>query len=314
MPVNLAQSLIKELSKFRDEELVASLRETTRVLKSAVTSGYTHWIIAFSGGKDSSLVTVLAVELLRRRTIRNIQIDVVFSDTMMELPPFGENAIALIKYISEIAGRNSLLLRTHMAAAPIEHRFWFLVLGKGYPPPHNHFRWCTERLKIWPSSRIMKKFITKSSLVLTGVRWGESDSRTGRLKAAMCTNDSSECGQGAWLHSDSAMGLPNLAPIVHWRTCKVWDFLMLADVCWGWPFKSLNKLYGENGATRFGCWMCTLVKEDKALQAVTRHSEWSKFSALGDLRRKFLDNGRKEENRIMQPNGMPGRTSLDFRQ
>jgi DNA sulfur modification protein DndC len=93
---------------------------------------------------------------------------------MMELPPFGENALALIKYISEIGERNSLPLRTHMAAAPIEHRFWFLVLGKGYPPPHNHFRWCTERLKIWPSSRIMKKFITESSVVLTGVRWGES--------------------------------------------------------------------------------------------------------------------------------------------
>jgi 3'-phosphoadenosine 5'-phosphosulfate sulfotransferase (PAPS reductase)/FAD synthetase len=110
MPVSLSQSLIKELSRFRDEELVSSLRETTRVLKSAVTSGYTHWIIAFSGGKDSSLITVLAVELLRRRTIRNIQIDVVFSDTMMELPPFGENAVALIKYNSEIGARNSLPL------------------------------------------------------------------------------------------------------------------------------------------------------------------------------------------------------------
>ena len=59
--------------------------------------------------------------------------------------------------------------------------------------------------------------------------------------------------------------------------------------------------------------MCPLVKEDKALQAVTRYSEWSKFSVLGNLRRKFLDHGRKEENRIIQSNGNPGLTSLAFR-
>jgi len=122
MVVNSLVSLMSEVSKFRDKELVASLRETTRVLKAAVTEGYNHWIIAFSGGKDSSLVAVLVVELLRRQTIRNVQVDLVFSDTLMELPPFGENAVALIKHISEIGGKNTLPLRTRSAVAPIEHR------------------------------------------------------------------------------------------------------------------------------------------------------------------------------------------------
>jgi DNA sulfur modification protein DndC len=110
------------------------------------------------------------------------------------------------------------------------------------------------------------------------------------------------------------MGIPNLAPIAHWRTCKVWDFLLLADAWWNWPFKSLNKLYGENGSTRFGCWMCTLVKEDKALQAVTRHREWSHYSVLENMRRRLLEDGRKDENRLTQPNGHLGRTSLAFRE
>ena len=70
MSVNLSQSPIKEVLKFRDEELTTSLRKTAKVLKTAVVDGYNHWIIAFSGGKDSSPVTVLIVELLRDQSIK----------------------------------------------------------------------------------------------------------------------------------------------------------------------------------------------------------------------------------------------------
>ena len=313
MPSARLQSLSSEISKLPDKQLLANVRETARILKTTATDGYTHWIIAFSGGKDSSLTVVLAIEMLRRGTLKNVKIDVVYSDTLMELPPFGENAIALLRYISKVSTNNNLPVRTFSAVAPIEHRFWFLLLGKGYPPPHNHFRWCTERLKIWPSAKVMEDLITKSSIVLTGVRWDESIARATRMKAALCSKDDSECGQGAWMQKESAMGIPSLAPIAHWQTCKVWDFLMMADAWWGWPFKSLNRLYGENGATRFGCWMCTLVKEDKALKAITQHSEWSRLSALGLIRQEFLEEGRKEKNRIAQPSGNLGRTSLEFR-
>ncbi len=313
MAVQEMQSLSEELSCILDLRLLEDLRETQNILSSAAKNGFNHWVLAFSGGKDSSLVALLVTEMIKRRSIKDVEVDVVFSDTLMELPPFGENATALLSHITDVSAEHELPIRTHTVTPPVDQRFWFLIIGKGYPPPHNHFRWCTDRLKILPSKRVMKNIVGTGSTVLTGVRFGESDNRDSRLKVGMCSKDDSECGQGVWLNGDSKIGIPGLAPIAHWRTCKVWDFLMMADGLWGWPFKSLSRMYGDSPATRFGCWMCTLVKEDKALKAVTANAEWAHLTDLHTIRQKLLDEGRQDKNRIKQPNGALGRTSISFR-
>lgn len=312
MARNIRSTIADELAELNEKELKEVTQKSIEVFQSAAQD-HSHWVLAFSGGKDSTLVAILVFELLLRKSIENVQVDIVYSDTLMELPPFGDNAYSLLDYINDESKKHGLPIRTHSVSAPITQRFWFLIIGKGYPPPHNHFRWCTDRLKILPSRRIMKELINDTSIVLTGVRMGESDNRDGRLKAALCSKSDSECGQGAWYNGDSEMGIPGLAPIVHWRTCQVWDFLMVANRQWNWPLTSLTKMYGDSPATRFGCWMCTLVREDKALIAVTSQNEWKHLSALSDVRSTVLEEGRKEENRIFQPNGNIGRTSLSFR-
>ena len=307
-------SLVQELTRLGDKQLIANATETVRVLEKAAEEGRKHWVLAFSGGKDSSLVASLIVEMLKRNPGLDVKVDVVYSDTLMELPPFAQNALCLLQHIDEVSTRFSLPIKSHIAVAPIEQRFWFLVLGKGYPPPHNHFRWCTERLKIRPSRQVMKGIADEQSVVLTGVRFGESGNRDARMKGAMCSKDDSECGQGVWINGDSQMGLDGLAPVAHWRTCQVWDYLIMAAIEWGWPFKTLIKLYGDDGvATRFGCWMCTLVKEDKALKSVASHPEWANLITLNTMRQGLLEDGRKEENRIRKPNGEAGRSSVGFR-
>ena len=50
---------------------------------------------------------------------------------------------------------------------------------------------------------------------------GESASRDGRLKAATCSKNDSECGQGVWIDGDSEMNIPGPAPIIHWRACQI---------------------------------------------------------------------------------------------
>ena len=202
MPSNQLLPLLEEPLLQSDAVLHANIVETLSILQSAIEQKRNHWIIAFSGGKDSSLVASLVVELLRRGAIKDVKVDIVFSDTLMELPPFAENARLLLEHITRISVENNLPATTHTGVAPVDQRFWFLVLGKGYPPPHNHFRWCTDRLKIRPSRQLMKHLITDASIVLTGVRFGESGSRDSRMKAAMCSNDDSECGQGVWINGD----------------------------------------------------------------------------------------------------------------
>jgi PP-loop superfamily ATP-utilizing enzyme len=41
------------------------------VLKSAIDKEYNHWVIAYSGGKDSTLLSMLIMELMQRKALPN---------------------------------------------------------------------------------------------------------------------------------------------------------------------------------------------------------------------------------------------------
>ncbi len=61
----------------------------------------------------------------------------------------------------------------------IDKTFWVLLIGEGYPSPNMTMRWCTDRLKIQPTSTYIKKYISKygAAIVVLGVRRDESQHR-----------------------------------------------------------------------------------------------------------------------------------------
>ena len=79
MPNQQVEQIIKEID---DKSLAEPLRTTAQTLLSAAMEGHKHWVLAFSGGKDSSAVAMLTVEFLRRKILNDIQVDVVYSDTL----------------------------------------------------------------------------------------------------------------------------------------------------------------------------------------------------------------------------------------
>ena len=59
------------------------------------------------------------------------------------------------------------------------------MIGKGYPAPNNMFRWCTERLKISPTTKYITEKISKhgeAEVILIGTRSDESASRARSIK------------------------------------------------------------------------------------------------------------------------------------
>lgn len=310
----VGEQVVEGISCGTDTRLAQYLKETVDVLKSIIEKGYNHWVVAYSGGKDSTLVSVIIVELLSRKVLpASVQVEIIYGDTLIEIPPMGTFADKFLNEIRARAEKEKLSIQVHKAIPPVWHRYWFLILGKGYPPPHNRFRWCTDRLKIWPSAKLIKNRKNGNTVTITGVRFGESDARTGRLRASTCTDDN-ECGMGLWIEQSSRMGTYFVAPIAHWRTCKVWDFHYFVAPQLGWSTMELGRLYGNNDGTRFGCWTCTLIGEDKALAAVVEHDEWSHYQSLGVFRQKLQVDARKPENRLTHPNGHPGRLKQEYRQ
>ena len=96
------------------------------------------WIVAYSGGKDSTLLLQLTWEIVlslapeqRRRKIY-----VVANDTMVESPLVISHLKQSLAVIRESARRDDLPITTTITKPYIDQTFWVNVIGRGYIPPH----------------------------------------------------------------------------------------------------------------------------------------------------------------------------------
>lgn len=289
---------------------------------NAYGADYDHWAIAFSGGKDSSTVLSLVLQLLSEGKVpRPKTITVLYADTRQELPPLHFAAIGML------AKAKALGCDTRIVCAPLEKRFWPYILGRGVPSPNNGtLRWCTRQIKVDPMTAALEQLresIGPSGhlLMLTGVRLGESAARDQRI-AVSCSKDGGECGQG-WFQkmtvpaNETLAAIDTLAPILHWRVCHVWDWLVKAEIEYGSPTMAVAEAYSmtesieageEPLATRTGCIGCPLVStQDTALAQVCKQPKWAYLSPLLEIR-AIHDQARYLGNRLRK---MGGETKKD---
>ena len=243
------------------------------------------WMIGFSGGKDSTLLCCLVFDMLKSlpKQKRNKTVYIVSSDTMVENP-------IVCNYMHRMSGMINNAGKEYNVKADIiypkvEDSFWSKVIGLGYPTPEPPgFRWCTERLKIHPMNAYTLEKIKNNGevVLLLGVRKAESTYRANNIKAREIE------GKLLVPHGDIENAYV-YNPLTEIPNEDVWKYLLSGDAKtpWGSDNKYLFSLYqGENlgeeqsvigeidkekipvtGNSRFGCWICTMVKEDKSLKA-----------------------------------------------
>ena len=272
---------------------------------------HAHWVITWSGGKDSSALLTLLVYLMDSGKIpRPKRFTVLLADTRMELPPL---AIAANQIMDELEERGIEFKRV---LADLDKRFLVYMLGRGIPPPNNGtMRWCTRQIKMDPMEAALEQLADESGkiLTITGVRQGESAIRDSRIIMS-CGKDGAECGQG-WFQEalPNATGLKGristLAPLLHWRVCHVWEWLKhwAPEYEFGdWSTAAIADAYGGDEAeevnARTGCTGCPLAQEDKALNTITQQPQWAYLKPLHGLK-PLWETLRKPENRLRQPAG-----------
>lgn len=251
------------------------------------------WLIGYSGGKDSTLLVSLAYEAITRlpAEVRTKKVYIITSDTLVENPIvqryMHDSSIRIGLSAKQHPDKNGnpcdLNIESHIIQPDWDQTFWSRVIGLGYPTPEPPgFRWCTERLKIAPMNRFVDERIKESGeiVILLGVRKAESATRNRTITAREIE------GKLLNMHSDIKNAYV-YNPITEIHNDLVWEFLLKDDARspWGSDMKYLFNLYqGENlgeeqsvigqidkdripvtGNSRFGCWCCTIVKEDKSL-------------------------------------------------
>ncbi|HIE5949100.1 TPA: DNA phosphorothioation system sulfurtransferase DndC [Burkholderia cepacia] len=241
------------------------------------------WIVGFSGGKDSTVVAHAVFEALQaiRPSQRTRPVHIVSNDTMVESPLVMAHLDDVSRQIQAAADSLSLPITVARTRPDPDKTFWVLLIGKGYPSPNQQMRWCTDRLKIQPTSTYIKDNVSKhgAAVVVLGVRRTESVRR-------MRTVDKYENDRGSNLNPHSSItGAYIFRPIVDLTTDDVWEILGSFPAPWGGNHTKLFQLYrdAEGGEcpvvlskdeapgcgtknSRFGCWTCTVVEKDKSLQ------------------------------------------------
>ncbi|MDI6770113.1 MAG: phosphoadenosine phosphosulfate reductase family protein [Anaerolineales bacterium] len=251
---------------------------------------YRHWSISYSGGKDSSATLAIVLHLLESGLINKPDsLTVLYADTGLELLPLHHTAIQIL---TEVEKRG---YRTAIVRPELDKRFFVYMFGRGVPPPSNVFRWCTGALKIKPMMDALQKIRVQTGekfLSLIGVRLGESAARDQRIAIA-CGKDA-ECGQGYYQETTPANVADVLAPIVHWRTCHVWDLLQGFGPPHGLPTEQIASIYGlgtelEEISSRTGCTACNLASRDIALDRILHLPDWRYLAPLKRLKPLYAE-------------------------
>lgn len=291
-------------------------------------SDHDHWVMAYSGGKDSTTFVTATLALVGSGKVpAPKRITVLRADTRQELPPLWIASDQLLEEMEDYAAEHlpGVDFRQRTVAAPIEHRFLPYMLGRGVPPPNNgNFRWCTPKLKIEPMARAIEE--TKGEggwpLILIGVREGESAARDQRIAMA-CSADGTECGSGHYYEHADKRGIPKLAPIIAWRDCHVVSWLLEwapADEWGEWSTEAVAEAYGGHRARgsvqweqagRTGCICCPLVQEDRALLRLAHHPTSDRWHYLRPLLRLHPLYRRLREDTSIRLRKPPGERRKD---
>ncbi len=282
----------RQLNLFSDRAL--TWQEQLQITKDSLNSygkDYDRWLFCFSGGKDSTATVTIADHLFNTGEVKKPkELHCIYVDTRQELLPLQESAQLILKKLSDNGWQ------THVAMPELDKRFLVYILGRGVPPPNNStFRWCTEKLKLAPIKETLNRLQAdkEKSLMVTGIRMGESAVRDRRILYS-CSKNAGECGQG-WFQKmgNESDEYDTLAPILTWRVCQVWEWLVLAELEHGYPTSLLAEVYGGDEAiekeTRTGCVGCPLATQDTALDNLVKLDKWKYLQPLTKLRSLYTE-------------------------
>ena len=242
------------LLKRIEEEAISFIQQTAEKVKLPI-------VVAFSGGKDS-----LAVLLLAKKALGKESFAVMFVNTGIEFPETVENVYSTTAKL----GVNDRLL-----VKEVSKDQFFQVLQL-YGLVARDYRVCCKSVKLGPTTQLIEEHFPRGCLSFIGQRRYESirRSRGGRT------------WRNPWVPKQLGA-----SPIHNWTALMIWLYIFQEKA----PF---NPLY-EAGFERIGCMFCPASNMNEFDIIASRYpSEWEEWQNIATqiarqqgMERKWLTHG-----------------------
>lgn len=286
--------------------MTAAVSDLVREIQDLYLSDGMPWIVGYSGGKDSTaslqLIWTAIVALPLGQRCKTIH--VISTDTLVENPAIAAWVASSLQRIRAAAKEQGLPIQAHRLTPVLEQRFWVNLIGKGYPAPRPKFRWCTDRLKISASTQFIQELSEANgeAILVLGQRRGESQARDkvmdqykGSTRDRLSKNKDPRLSR-VWVY----------LPVESWSSDNVWEYLITTRNPWGVDNQELFSLYRgatadaecpvvvdtstpSCGDSRFGCYVCTMVTQDKSMQAMIQNDKQKQWmQPILDFRNRNL--------------------------
>jgi len=278
--------------------------------------------VAYSGGKDSSVMAALVLEAARCAKERGLDVpQILFTHarTGIDNPAMDTVAKLEIERIRGYARAQDLPVRVDIVE-PALNDSWAvrIISGRALPTfANSSSRDCAISWKLNPQKRQRKTVFKELQasgrpVVLVGVRFEESPGRAARMSAR--GEADTEIWQDEVRNSSGRVQRveDRLSPIAHWTQEDVWVFLSELSSGERTSYtnaKDLWDVYRDGGnsscavvaddalkanakacGARFGCALCTAVGRDKSLEAMLESDEKYRFLIpLNRLQRFLVD-------------------------
>lgn len=307
-----------------DQKVERAIAAITRILKEKHPLA-----VAYSGGKDSSVMAALTLEAARRLKESGFDLPIILfthANTGIENPAMNMVAMMEIERIRRYAEEQGLPVRVDIAHPSLNDSWAVRIIsGRALPTfANSSTRDCSINWKLVPQQRQRKAVFKElknagEPVVLVGTRREESSGRATRM------DERGELDTEIWeqpvLNNSGKVTRmeKRLSPLAHWTQEDVWVFLSelgSGDRTSYTDGKDLWDVYRDGGnsscvvvsddtmkanakacGARFGCALCCAVGRDKSLEAMLESDEKYKYLIPLNRLQRFLVDTQYDMNR-----------------
>ncbi|WP_175047947.1 hypothetical protein [Duganella vulcania] len=310
---------MQAINLYLDKDIEAKAEKAIATLMDLIERNHPLALLC-SGGKDSSVVTLLGLEAIRRAHAAGIvqaQHYVATSDTTVENPAMHKHVLGFLADIEEFCEQHQLPVTVRVSEPTLASQFVVSTIGRGTlvrsvqnsVKDGSTKRQCSDDWKVQPQLRLKRAFAEEAAsdgfrepVSVLGTRYAESAVRS-RLMAER-DEQATQVTRGE--HGDLTISV-----VAGWSVDEIWSFLAMFTDEAMYPFPSpvprrtivrLHDLYrdandgvcgvvlGEAGqrkpcSARTGCFTCQMSGEkDQSLESMIAEPQHAHMAGLNRFR------------------------------